>query len=156
MHILTLLFVSTFGLVALAETSVPSDFKTDYCTNYPEGPKEDPSAWKHCCLKHDMYFWAGGSKQDRYDADLELKNCIVDAGYPRQARIMYSAVRMGSYSPVKYPDRRWGNGWKNRAEFKALSLEEIQSIKAELDSGYKYISDDLKSTFISDLLKRKN
>lgn len=152
----TLFIITTFFAQALGETPILSNFKTDYCTNYPEGPKKEPTAWKHCCLKHDMYFWVGGLKSDRNEADLELKDCIIDSGYPRQAEIMYSAVRLGSYSPIKYPERRWGNGWKNRMEFKSLTAEEIQAIKNELDSGYNEISDELKKDFISDLLKRKN
>jgi len=155
--LITILFILTsFTPMAFAEPPVPSDFKTDYCTNYPEGPKDHPDAWKHCCLKHDLYFWAGGSKQNRYDADLELKACIAESGYPRQAEVMYRAVRIGSYSPIKYPDRRWGNAWEKRPEFQSLSLEEIQAIKTELESDSYDLTVELKNTFISDLLKRKD
>lgn len=140
----------------VADSSTPTGFKTDYCTNYPEGTKDRPTAWKHCCLKHDLYFWAGGSKEDRSNADLELKECIIEAGHPLQAEIMYRAVRLGSYSPVKYPDRRWGNAWKKRAAYKALSFEEILAIENELDSGYTDLSDEDKKSFIADLFNRKN
>lgn len=146
-----LLFLTNFSF---ANTSQIAPFETDYCTNYPEGPKEKPDQWKHCCLVHDMYFWAGGNKQNRYDADLELKSCIEATGALHQAKIMYYAVRIGSYSPIKYSKKKWNNGWSKRASFQTLSLEDIQSIEKELLSGYDFINIQMKQHFIQKLKSR--
>lgn len=139
---------------SFAAPSQLSSFETDYCTNYPEGTKEKPDLWKHCCLIHDMYFWAGGNKQNRYDADLELRTCIEATGEMKIARLMYMAVRAGSYSPIKYPKRKWGNGWSERANYSALSAEDITIIDTELQTGYDYISPAHKTYFINQLRSR--
>lgn len=145
-----LLLLSDYGF---SESSELLPFRTDYCTNYPEGTKENPELWKHCCLIHDMYFWAGGSRSDRDKADFELKSCIEDAGAYRQARLMYLAVRAGSYSPYKYPGRKWNNGWRDRSS-SSLSQEDIDKIENELIHGYDFITFDLKRNFINSLRSR--
>jgi hypothetical protein len=131
-------------------------FVTDYCTNYPEGTKEEPDLWKHCCLMHDLYFWAGGSKEDRSNADMELKECIEVTGATQIARLVYLAVRAGSYSPIKYPDKKWSNGWSERPEFLPLSSEELQLIESEILSGHEEISSLHKQHFILQLRSREN
>ena len=131
-----------------------SSFETDFCTNYPEGTQEKPELWKHCCLMHDMFFWAGGNKADRLDADLKLKNCIADTGSLYQARIMYLAVRAGSYSPIKYPKMKWNNGWDKRPDFQSLSSRDIDNVEEEIFSSYDYIPLELKQTFIYQLRRR--
>jgi hypothetical protein len=135
--LLVLMFIS-----AEARAVVP--FETDYCTNYPEGTRSQPELWKHCCLIHDLFFWSGGSKSDRDEADLDLKSCITDAGAPEQAIIMYLAVRAGSYSPVKYPKGKWGNGWPDREQYLSLSEQETKLIESEINSGYSAISQEIK------------
>lgn len=131
-----------------------SKFETDYCTNYPEGTKENPDQWKHCCLIHDMFFWAGGNKQNRYDADLDLRSCIEKTGAVKQARIMYYAVRAGSHSPIKYPKYKWNNGWSERPTFQTLTSEDISQINAEIQSGYDFITPEIKTYFINQLRSR--
>jgi hypothetical protein len=137
-----------------ARASVLAPFETDYCTNYPEGTPKHPDLWKDCCLVHDMTFWAGGTKQNRLDADHALRSCIENVGAPEQARIMYFAVRAGSYSPIKYPKGKWNNGWDDRGDFQALTPEDIKLIKTELSSGHSYISEDIKNSFINLLHSR--
>lgn len=142
------------SFAAMANKPELSPFQTDYCTNYPEGTKEEPDLWKHCCLMHDMFFWAGGNKHDRNDSDIELKSCIEKTGAVEQARIMYFAVRAGSYSPIKYPKKRWNHGWRTRPEFQKLTPEDVTEIENELHSGYEYISPYLKLNFINILRSR--
>ena len=137
-----------------AQSSVLNTFVTDYCTNYPEGPKDRPDQWKHCCLVHDMYFWAGGNKQNRNQADLELKSCIEATGAIHKAKIMYYAVRIGSYSPIKYPKKKWNNGWSGRGNFQTLTSEDINAIEKELSTGYDYIETQMKQHFIQKLKSR--
>lgn len=131
--------LSLFLSSAFAQTSELKTFKTDYCTNYPEGTPAHPNLWKHCCLMHDMFFWAGGTPSERVAADKHLLACVEATGEPRHARLMYSAIRLTSYSPIKYPDKRWGNGWENRDDLQKLSVEEIAKIEDELMTGYDFI-----------------
>lgn len=150
LHILLL----SLTLTTFARTEAISPFETDYCTNSSEGTREWPELWKHCCLEHDLFFWAGGNKQDRYDSDLRLKSCIEETGQSERARIMYWAVRAGSYSPIKYPKRKWNNGWQRRRDYQTLSREDIATIENELYSGYDFINTELKERFINRLLNR--
>lgn len=152
MKLLIVLLLFSFNGKASIEKLRP--FKTDYCTNYPEGTKSDPEMWKHCCLSHDLFFWAGGRKEDRYISDLELRKCIEKTGAKNQARLIYYAVRLGSYSPVKYSDKKWGNGWMNRPDFFPLTSEEIDVIENELSSGYDFISQGIKDNLINTLRSR--
>lgn len=128
-------------------------FETDYCTHFPEGTKDDPNKWKDCCLYHDLYFWAGGTKKDRDKADLDLKNCIEKTGALRIAHVVYFGVRVGSYSPIKYQSKKWNHGWSQREDYKALTSEDIARIEEELNSGYEEIKD--KKGFIDNLKDRK-
>ncbi len=148
-------FLITFSLAMLPSLVLgqtpPTPFQTDYCTNYPEGTKEEPEKWKHCCLMHDMFFWAGGSREARNDADLELKQCTEKAGAPNHAKIMYYAVRLGSYSPIKYSSKKWNYAWEGRPSYQALSLDDIKLITTELNSGYENIPVQMKKQFINKL-----
>lgn len=129
-------------------------FETDYCTNYAEGTREKPELWKHCCLIHDMYFWAGGTKEDRDVADLDLKACIEKTGATKIAQLMYYAVRAGSHSPIKYPKRKWNNGWNDGRKVRPLTQIDIDIINDEINSGYADISYEIKNTFITTLRSR--
>ncbi|WP_408097820.1 hypothetical protein ACJVC5_02590 [Peredibacter sp. HCB2-198] len=144
-----LLMISSF---AWADNVRP--FKTDFCTNFPEGTKEEPALWKHCCLTHDMFFWAGGSKRDRDVADLDLKSCIAKTGATQIAELMYLGVRAGSLSPIKYPDKKWNNGWRDRPDFQGLTSGDITQIETEIYNGYDYISQNIKNYFIHQLRSR--
>lgn len=128
-------------------------FSTDYCTNYPEGTRARPELWKHCCLIHDLNFWAGGGREDRDTADRNLRRCIEETGAHYTARLMYWAVRAGSLSPVKYPDKRWGNGWPGRNMHAPLTLPEIERIELELQ-GDLALPVSIKEDFIRSLYLR--
>lgn len=150
-----LIFVVLYTINTGWASNSLSSFETDYCTNYKEGTKTQPELWKHCCLIHDMHFWAGGNKQNRYDSDVELKSCIEETGSPYVARLMYMAVRAGSYSPIKYSNKKWNHGWKGRATFESLTNEDIDQLEMELTTGnYDYISVDIKNNFINTLRSR--
>ena len=148
--IVTLLM--SMAMPVKAETLLP--FETDYCTNYVEGTPEKPDQWKHCCLMHDMYFWAGGIRSDRDKADLDLKVCIENTGAPLQAKIIYYAVRAGSYSPIKYPKRQWNNGWNDGRKERVLSGEDVDLVEQEIFRGYDFIPSDIKDHFVKTLRSR--
>lgn len=154
MKVLLIVSILTLYLISFANASSLSSFATDYCTNYPEGTRRDPEQWKDCCLMHDMYFWAGGSKQDRYNSDQELRRCVEETGAYNRARLIYYAVRAGSYSPVKYPDKKWNNGWRERPDFQSLTSEDMDVIENELSSGYDFISFEIKEKFMMNLRSR--
>lgn len=147
-----LLFVST-GTWA-APQLLP--FKTDYCTGYPDGTFSSPEKWKHCCLLHDLFLWAGGEEKDRVASDLELKSCVAATGEENQALVMYWGVRAASYSPVKFPDKVWNNGWRtSRPAFQKLTAEDLELISEELKSSdYKFVPVGIKNYFLKQLRSR--
>ena len=147
---IVLMFV--FSLSSQAESLTA--FTTDYCTNYPEGTPRSPNLWKNCCLEHDMFFWAGGSREERNSIDLKLRECVAEKAGVQMANIMYYAVRAGSLSPVKFPDKKWNNGWRERPDYKKLSEDDIDRIEAEILSGYSFIPVSLKDNFIQHLRQR--
>jgi hypothetical protein len=117
-----------------------SNFETDYCTNYKEGT---------------MHFWAEGNKQNRYDSDVAFKSCIELTGYPHIAPLKYAVVRVGSYSPIKYSNKKWNHGLKGRASYASLTLKDIESIENELSSeSYDHILLEIKNHFINTLRSR--
>lgn len=144
------LFLIILSCSSFGEDSI-APFHTDYCTNFPEGTKVEPEKWKHCCLIHDMFFWAGGSKKARNDADLELQSCVEKAGAPKQAKIMYYAVRLGSYSPIKYSSKKWNYAWLDRPSYQPLNATDLTTISNELYSGYESIPSEIKVHFINKL-----
>jgi hypothetical protein len=105
-----------------SETLKP--FLTDYCTAYPEGTLKNPDQWKHCCVEHDLFFWAGGSVEDRKMTDLRLKKCVEDSGAPIQARLIYAAVSIGGQSPIRFKTKEWGHAWEGRVRYQSLSEKE--------------------------------
>ena len=55
-----------------------------------------------CCDQHDKDYDKGGTKWDRYIADLKLRECIKDHGHPYKARIYYLGVRVFGRFFFKY------------------------------------------------------
>ena len=94
----------------------------------------DTPPWEACCVRHDRAYWAGraeGGYVARKQADLQLKQCVIQMGEVRApglarqyglkagdvtaawrvaAESMYWAVRTGGQacSPFAW---RWGYGW---------------------------------------------
>lgn len=90
--------------------------------------------WEYCCVAHDRYYWRGesiGGFDKRLQADLELRQCVVEAGRQKSgaiaertglardevvkvfnlaAELMYHAVRIGG-GPCTGLAWRWGHGW---------------------------------------------
>ena len=124
-------------------------FNPDGCTLFPEGTKADPQQWAHCCFEHDLNYWAGGSKSKRKQADLALRDCILEAGKPLIATLIYSAVNLGHLSPLKFRSKQWGNGWKDRPRFMNLTAEEFDEVTQAL-RGYD-IPEEITSRLLHDL-----
>lgn len=149
--ILLILFMNT-NAIAFNDRLV--SFQTDYCTGIPEGVPQNRNAWKNCCLKHDMFFWAGGDKSARDESDLDLKKCVEDKGYPKIAWVIYHAVRLGSYSPIKFENKKWNFGWPERPEHQKLSSSDIDKIEREIFSGYLNVPLHIKISFLYELRTR--
>lgn len=82
----------------------PRPFKTDGCTLAPD------IDFICCCVEHDFIYWQGGTIEERREADMVFRQCIIDKGHPYLANVYYAGVRIfGSpYLPVYW---RWGFGW---------------------------------------------
>ncbi|HAX18562.1 MAG TPA: hypothetical protein DCY00_08240 [Actinobacteria bacterium] len=81
------------------------NFKSDGCSCFPDGN------WIECCIKHDIYYWMGGTRQERLEADRELRKCVSEKGYKITGFLMYYGVRAGGvwWLPTSF---RWGFGWE--------------------------------------------
>ena len=113
-----------------------SNFTSDGCSLFIDGTFENPELWKDCCLKHDIAYWQGGTREERETADLAFKKCVEKkTGNSELAELMYQAVRKGGepYFPTWY---RWGYGWPLGRGYKELSPEEKELVQRKLDSYY--------------------
>jgi hypothetical protein len=132
----------------------PKLFTTDFCTAYPEGTLSRPYLWRHCCIEHDLFFWAGGSLDDRKKTDLELKACVEKTGESLQAKLIYIAVTVGGKSPLRFKSRQWGNAWTGRTRYESLSESETYALLETLEREDLHVSTELKQSFRERLLSR--
>lgn len=132
--LLALVFSSSF---VVADEISP--FTTDGCSAFPNGTIEQQSLWAHCCLRHDLAYWKGGTYQERTDADKALQACVSASGEPEVSEIMLAGVRVGGspYLPTYF---RWGYGWPYLRGYKALSAEEVSDVENKLESFKKMIN----------------
>ncbi len=150
-----IILISLFSTTLFASEFLgPEPFSTDYCTSYPEGTRSRPNIWKHCCEEHDLYFWAGGSKEDRKVTDLRLRSCVEATGEVTQARLIYSAVTLGGRSPIRFKTRQWGNAFPERVRYQSLTLEETHELLQALEEQNPNLSVEIKQNFKSQLLSR--
>jgi hypothetical protein len=113
--------------LALANKLRP--FTSDGCSKFPDGTPENPTAWRQCCIQHDILYWKGGTQGERSAADRGLYECVSRAGYPETAALMYAGVRVGGSPFVKTP-WRWGYGWQDLRGYSALNAEEQQQVQS--------------------------
>ncbi len=48
----------------------------------------------YCCDEHDLAYYEGGTAEDRRLADQRLRECVIEAGFPVPAWLMWAAVRV--------------------------------------------------------------
>ena len=152
--------------VALALVSVSGaradelrPFSTEGCTAWREGPRRQPNLWRHCCVAHDLEFWAGGVADGRNQADLNLRDCVAATGAGREARIIYLGVRIGSLSPRKIHGMQWGNAWSRTVTRSTpLTESEIDRLEHELrDARYdSVLTIESRLRFIANLRLGRN
>lgn len=82
----------------------PNPFRSDGCSCWFDWD------WVDCCVDHDFIYWAGGTREERKNADLQLMHCVAATGHPFMGKVMYLGVRAGAVWWLPTPFR-WGFGW---------------------------------------------
>lgn len=102
-------------------------FASDGCSLFPDGTLNNRNLWCDCCQQHDLAYWQGGSADERSQADVRLRDCVLArTGDPQLAETMYLGARGGGHPafPTWY---RWGYGWPYGRGYAPLSeLERLQ------------------------------
>jgi hypothetical protein len=95
------------GSAQVGSTSgIPTDFKSDGCSMFPDGNYRD------CCVEHDKTYFIGGSLKERRAADKELYRCVRSKGNGKLlSSMIWIGVRVGGVSFLPTPFR-WGFGHK--------------------------------------------
>ncbi len=106
-------------------------FESDGCTFFPDGNDRSSTLWLHCCQKHDLLYWVGGSEKARLAADEGLKECVTNVGEFETANFMYEGVRIGG-SPFINTSWRWGFGWSEMRGYTPLNRDERFLVKRRL------------------------
>lgn len=101
---------------------------------FPDGTLDEPQAWLHCCVAHDLKYWAGGTWMERLDADKELRDCVIREGYYEMGWVMFLGVRSGGEPTLPTP-WRWGYGWSFGRGYRALTDEERALVSALTPGG---------------------
>lgn len=109
-------------------------FTADGCSRVPDGTLTEPRLWRHCCIEHDLSYWAGGTRDERRQADLELRACVAATGHPDTAELMFAGVRVGG-TPFVPTSFRWGYGWPKLRGYAPLSLDERREVRALAPRG---------------------
>ena len=131
MKFITISFISLFFLSTSSAQEL-KPFTSDGCTMFIDGTGSDPNAWRHCCFNHDLRYWFGGSKSDRVKADKKLRSCVRESGHGHFARLMYLAIRVGRFSPIKN-EQKWGWGWTTYFGYQDLTMNQMSTVVNELD-----------------------
>lgn len=115
-----------------------SQFVSDGCSLYPEGPFGVGLAWCDCCVEHDIRYWMGGDSEARMRADDRLKECVAESGHSIRAHWMWWGVRLwgGPYWSTPY---RWGYGWQYFRGYVELKPKERRRLEFELENLREHI-----------------
>ncbi len=134
MRILTGLWILGLALTQIScQTAQPkfiAPFTTDGCSDFPDGTFKHKDLWHKCCTAHDLKYWAGGSYDERMQADLELRACVKTVDKPVIADIMLAGVRVGG-SPCWPTSFRWGYGWPFANGYNVLTKEELEQVRRQ-------------------------
>ena len=105
-------------------------FHSDGCSLFPDGTLADKTLWQDCCVEHDLAYWRGGSREEREQADLRLRDCILEKTGDRDlAELVFGGVRAGG-APVFPTWYRWGYGWQYGRGYRDLTGEERRQVEA--------------------------
>jgi hypothetical protein len=129
--LLTLTLLSCAG-VRPPHTAGIVNFASDGCTLFPDGTLKNRDKWCDCCQTHDLAYWQGGSDDEREQADVILRRCVLArTGDQHLAETIYLGARAGGHPafPTWY---RWGYGWPYGRGYQPLSGEERVQVKERL------------------------
>lgn len=126
--IFSILFLSALAQSADAQVENNSlhDFTSDGCSMSPDGVVVLVNTdFVPCCVQHDIAYWQGGTRDQKQEADNNLKTCIAEKSNNFIASIYYRGVRMGGGAslPTAF---HWGYGWENRRKYAPLSQDQKQ------------------------------
>jgi len=121
------------SISACSDHSELSPFSSDGCSLFPDSSMITQQDWCECCFQHDLAYWQGGTELQRENADIALKQCVLEkTGDKILAKVMYDGVRLGG-SPYFYNWYRWGYGWPYldsvRKKYQVLTETEQQQAK---------------------------
>jgi hypothetical protein len=99
-------------------------FTTDGCSSFPDRAPVGTADWCHCCLRHDLAYWRGGTADERLKADEDLRSCVQAAsGSAELGDLMFTGVRVGG-TPYSIASYRWGYGWTQPRAYEPLTAAE--------------------------------
>lgn len=101
-------------------------FSSDGCSLFPDSSAITRHDWCDCCFQHDIVYWRGGSEKQRLNADLKLRQCVLDKTDNKAlSTLMYEGVRVGG-SPFFHTWYRWGYGWTRDRQYQSLTTAEVK------------------------------
>lgn len=109
-------------------------FTTDGCS------QSDDGNWKHCCVAHDIWYWKGGTWDQKKAADLQLKACMKEAGATESLAQQYYIVTRVAGAFLQKTKYRWGNGWRylrGLTPWSENELSQIQRLEPTLEEAMK-------------------
>lgn len=125
------------ALTACSARHAIGPFYSDGCSLFPDGSVGDPKLWCDCCFAHDIAYWRGGTREDREQADIGLRKCVLaKTSNPKLAAIMYDGVRLGG-SPVFPNWYRWAYGWPYGRTYEPVTAAEAAQADARLAEYYR-------------------
>lgn len=66
---------------------------------------------RSCCVKHDSEYYQGGSQEKRFQADLELRTCMIKNKLSvAEADVMFLGVRIGGGPEARVKGVSWAFG----------------------------------------------
>jgi hypothetical protein len=137
LHAILKLFLLTLICSQVFANDNLTSFTSDGCTLSPDGTPAQPNLWRECCVEHDLWFWGGGTKEQRILADNNLKSCIAEKSSRFISAIYLFGVQVGRLSPFKIKNKKWGNGWihsSKRENYFTLSKEQVSLILDQLNT----------------------
>lgn len=132
-----------FIIIALSILSINNvtadkiaDFRSDGCSQFPDGTLVQQNLWCDCCIEHDVAYWQGGNQKLKGQADIALRQCVLNkTDSSLLADAMYYGVTIGGL-PIFPTWYRWGYGWSYGRGFQSLNKTESQQVKEKLQQYY--------------------
>ena len=129
----TLFLLLLISLTACSSIPTLKPFASDGCSLFPDGHLSKRDLWCDCCVVHDIAYWQGGTEQQKEEADLTFRQCVLDkTDDKRLADFMYQGVKYGG-EPFFLNWYRWGYGWDYGRGYQVLSDAERVMVEDELD-----------------------